>query len=332
MMRANDIHAALAGRWPTVLEQLGVDAAALRNKHGPCPVCGGKDRFRFDDRRGRGDYYCNGCGPGDGFALLQRLHGWTFAQTAKAVREAAGLNNEADSTRLTAPTPRLQRAERELPAQPTPRVHSTLRDSCPIEASEPASLYLTSRGLLPLPRGHMLRAHAGLDYWHDLKRIGKHAALVARIANVLGETVSVHVTYLTDDGRKLAEQEPRKIISKLTGHDGCAARLMPLAGPVLGIAEGIETALSATAIHGVPVWAALNASLLSKYVPPSEVHALTVFADRDVAGLEAAAALVVRLQGQLKVDLRVPRAPFKDWNDVLLAQITQSKSERDREQ
>src|SRR5262245_16407636 len=64
--------------WATALEHLGVPAAALRRRHGPCPACGGKDRFRYTDRHGHGDFYCNGCGPGDGFTLLQRLHGWTL--------------------------------------------------------------------------------------------------------------------------------------------------------------------------------------------------------------------------------------------------------------
>ena len=37
------------GRWPEILAALGIDPAALRNRHGPCPGCGGRDRFRFDD-------------------------------------------------------------------------------------------------------------------------------------------------------------------------------------------------------------------------------------------------------------------------------------------
>jgi putative DNA primase/helicase len=64
------------GRWQEILPQLGVDARFLCNKHGPCPICGGKDRFRFDDRDGSGSYYCNQCGPGPGLVLLRKLHGW----------------------------------------------------------------------------------------------------------------------------------------------------------------------------------------------------------------------------------------------------------------
>ncbi|MGG8913157.1 primase-helicase zinc-binding domain-containing protein, partial [Escherichia coli] len=40
------------GHWPRILPALGIQV--LKNRHQPCPVCGGSDRFRFDDREGRG--------------------------------------------------------------------------------------------------------------------------------------------------------------------------------------------------------------------------------------------------------------------------------------
>jgi putative DNA primase/helicase len=45
------------GRWREILPQLGIDPRFLSNKQGPCPMCGGKTRFRFDDRDGSGSYY-----------------------------------------------------------------------------------------------------------------------------------------------------------------------------------------------------------------------------------------------------------------------------------
>ena len=38
------------GRWRTILSEVGIPASALTGKNGPCPICGGKDRFRFDDK------------------------------------------------------------------------------------------------------------------------------------------------------------------------------------------------------------------------------------------------------------------------------------------
>ncbi|MFA9256090.1 primase-helicase zinc-binding domain-containing protein, partial [Escherichia coli] len=52
-----------------MLPALGIQV--LKNRHQPCPVCGGSDRFRFDDREGRGTWYCNQCGAGDGLKLVE---------------------------------------------------------------------------------------------------------------------------------------------------------------------------------------------------------------------------------------------------------------------
>ena len=86
------VKAAAHGRWPEILAGLGIDPAALRNRHGPCPGCGGKDRFRFDDKD-VGRFYCGGGGEpvsGDGFALLQHVHGWTAREALERVSEAVG--------------------------------------------------------------------------------------------------------------------------------------------------------------------------------------------------------------------------------------------------
>lgn len=91
---------------------------------------------------------------------------------------------------------------------------------------------------------------------------------------------------------------------------------MPSAA-VLGIAEGIETALSAVLLDGVPVWAALNTALLAKFEPPAGVTTLRIYADRDAPGLLAAGQLMERLQGRVSLELRAPPAQFKDFNDVL---------------
>ena len=45
------------GQWPSILEKLGIDASYLKNKHGPCPACGGTDRFRFDNKMGSGTFF-----------------------------------------------------------------------------------------------------------------------------------------------------------------------------------------------------------------------------------------------------------------------------------
>ncbi len=66
---------AAQGRWLEILAALGIDENYLRNRHGPCPICGGKDRFRWDNKWDNGEYYCQQCGPGNGMLLLRKLKG-----------------------------------------------------------------------------------------------------------------------------------------------------------------------------------------------------------------------------------------------------------------
>lgn len=318
---AAEIHAALAGRWPETLAALGISSEALRNRHGPCPACGGTDRFRFDDRHQRGGFYCNSCGAGDGFKLLQNVHGWSFAEARRAVLDVAGLapvSTVADipPRPMPAPAPEITR--------PPARVRTLLRTSTTPDSVPDVTAYLRSRALWPLPAGCAWRAHVGVDYFTPAHReavalLGRFPALVAPVVDIDGETVTAHVTYL-QDGRKLAAHEPRKLLSGMGGRRGCAVRLFPLAGDVLGIAEGCETAIAASILHdGLPVWAALNTSLLAKFEPPPEIRRVLIVADRDVAGLEAAWKLRDALDGRCVVKLCTPQAPANDWADVLEA-------------
>jgi putative DNA primase/helicase len=313
MMRAADIHSRIGSAWPIILEQLGIHESALRNKHGPCPACGGTDRFRFDNRRERGDYFCNHCGVGDGFTLLQRVYKWTFREARQQVIRAAGLDYQGTQSRsrvAATPTP-------SAVAAPPARVLRLWQNRCAVADCDEAVAYLTSRGLWPLPEGCALSAHPAVEYFDEGRRIGRYSALLADIRDVAGALVSVHVTYL-QAGRKLATREPRKILSTLGDRMGCAVRLTPTAGE-MGIAEGIETALSASAIDGIPVWAALSASLLARFEPPPGIASLRVFADNDKPGVEAAQRLVERLQGRVCTEVHTPPRPAKDWNDVSMA-------------
>jgi putative DNA primase/helicase len=60
------------GNWAAILLAAGVPDRFLTGKHGPCPFCGGKDRYRFTDYQQRGGFICSRCNPdgGDGLALL----------------------------------------------------------------------------------------------------------------------------------------------------------------------------------------------------------------------------------------------------------------------
>ena len=93
-MVKTDTPAGARGHWNSILPAMGIPAEYLTNRHGPCPGCGGKDRFRFDDRDDKGGFVCGGGGDtltGDGFDLLMHVHGWDRQQAFQAVREYLGL-------------------------------------------------------------------------------------------------------------------------------------------------------------------------------------------------------------------------------------------------
>ena len=95
----SDVMTAASCRWGDILEALaGLHAEQLSNRHQPCPACGGRDRYRFDDRDGSGSWFCNQCGGkdhmgggGTGMDLLMRVRRWSFRQACEEVERYLGL-------------------------------------------------------------------------------------------------------------------------------------------------------------------------------------------------------------------------------------------------
>ncbi|ECH9301627.1 DNA primase [Salmonella enterica subsp. enterica] len=83
-----------AGQWPFVLTELHIDVPDSPRKHAACPVCGGKDRFRFDDN-GRGSFICNQCGAGDGLDLIQKVNNCNATEAAVMVADVLSIDYRA---------------------------------------------------------------------------------------------------------------------------------------------------------------------------------------------------------------------------------------------
>ncbi len=96
------------GRWSEILGRLGYALTThAPHEHGSCPMCGGSDRFRFDDENGDGSFICSqGTGEtiaGNGFTLLEH-GGYSIAEALKAVTQVLagmGLISEYDSDSTT---------------------------------------------------------------------------------------------------------------------------------------------------------------------------------------------------------------------------------------
>ncbi|WP_426117278.1 DUF7146 domain-containing protein [Massilia sp. PWRC2] len=295
------------GRWPGILATLGIDQSFLQNKHGPCPICAGKDRYRFDDRRGRGTFICSHCGAGDGFRLLQEVLGISFSEAAKQIDRIVG----------TVPVGPV--APVRTDASKVSVLKQVWANSQAVAHGDPVWQYLNRRvGIDKVPSS--LRYHPSLRYTdEDGKQLGCFPAMLAKIQYPDGTGASIHRTYLTDIGTKAAVPQPKKIMAGKPLNSG-AVRLSEVS-PALGIAEGIETALAASIRFGVPFWAATNATLLESWVPPLGVERVLIAGDNDASftGHAAAYALARRLvQKGLAVEVHIPERVGKDWADESL--------------
>lgn len=295
------------GHWRYLLPRLGVPVEALSRKHGPCPLCrGGTDRYRWDDQNSTGGYICSTCGAGDGFMLAAGVTGKSFGVLASEVRALL-----RDAPPPDAADGRASPASRQA-------LIRVWRGATAPEGGGVVSTYLSTR-LGRFWRSSEIREHAAL---HHPESDRAYPAMIARIANSAGEGCSLHSTYLAPDGSGKAPVEPARRLAAGKIPDGSAVRLWP-AREVMGVAEGIETAMSAAIIHKMPVWACLSAAMLAKWEPPAEAKEIAIFADNDrsYAGQAAGYRLAQRIVATgRKAMVFVPDAPDTDWNDVLMAQ------------
>jgi putative DNA primase/helicase len=127
-----------------------------------------------------------------------------------------------------------------------------------------------------------------------------------------GRVIAIQRTLLTPTGRKAPVSSPRIT----TGALGAGAVRLAKAGDVLGIAEGVETALAAMQLSGVSTWACLGAARMHRVEIPADVRELHIFADNDEPG-RAAAARTAHTNRHRRVVLRFPPHGCKDWNDAV---------------
>lgn len=292
-------------RWPSILAALGVDSKTLSKNNVSCPFCGGKDRFRFTDHEGAGVWICNQCGTGNGIQFVMRHLDCDFRY---AVSEVMKVLPTALESKIA--------PERD----PRPKLNRLWSGAAPLVQGDAVSLYLKARGF-PLPLTGELRCHPAAPYYKDGSVIAFHPAMVARVRDREGNPKTLHVTYLTEDGRKAEVETQRKVLSK-TG-DGPAIHLFEPDDGVLHVGEGIETCLgvkrrieSYGQLGGV--WALMSAGSMLNFQPPAYVTALVIWADNDASytGQHAAFTLAHRLHQKIEVEVLVPRGKGSDWGDL----------------
>lgn len=304
MIDVDGIKREATGRWLVVFHNLGIDIPQPPGKHGPCPVCQGTDRFRVDkDAAQYGTWFCNQCEKqsGDGWALVQRVLGLTFIEAVQRVGEFVGGLD-------------LITEEKQTDSDPRKWLNQIWKSSVDISATNDTGIYLMSRGIMLWPKA-MVR-HCDKCYNSDTK--SDMQAMVAKFTDKYGKPVSIHRTYL-QNGSKADVKTQKKITPAIGRMAGGAVRLFPYK-ETLGIAEGLETAMSCAQMFQVPTWAALSTSLMEGWIPPEDVKKIVIFSDNDsnFAGQKAAYRLANKLYNkpyEKIVSVEVPS--LGDFNDEL---------------
>lgn len=170
--------------------------------------------------------------------------------------------------------------------------------------------YLQSRGItLNVPAD--IRFHPGLKHTPS----GQYfPAMACAVRDVQGNIQAIHRTFLDLDGAKLRHEISKMSLGPIRG---CAIQLA-VPGKVLGLAEGVETALSAMQMSELPVWCAVSAGNMREVLLPDPVREVVIFGDNGQAGEKAAndTAAILHQEGRT-VRIAYPPEGYGDFNDLL---------------
>lgn len=285
-------------KWESILTGLGIEPRFLKRKHGPCPVCGGKDRFRFDNKEGTGSYYCNQCGGGFGINLVMNYFGVDFKEAAKKVREIIG-----DAT--------MDKYKRDSVSdkKSSDRLKFVHKGLSRIKEGDAVSLYLKKRGIKILPERDVY-IHNSIPYYGPRNKdvVGVHKAMVCRVSDQSGKLLTYHITYLDDFGNKADLETARVILSPVGKLQACSIKMFDC-NEVLAVAEGVETALAFYNDSGIPAHSCLNSTLLTGASIPDGVKHVYIVTDEDKSftGQMAAYTLANRLKVKHGLSVSVVR-------------------------
>jgi hypothetical protein len=269
-----------------IAERLGVSGLkrAGREQVGPCPVCGGRDRFGINPAKGV--WNCRHCGAGDGIGLIRHVLGCDFRGAldwlmgaAVEIDPAELARREAEAARARA---RREAAEARARARAVAQARDIWHETLPAAGTAVCD-YLRRRGLperIAAEPPHALRFHPDLPYmvqaedgrsWVTLHR---GPAMVAGCLAPDGRLTAVHRTWIDlarPNGKALllhrGEAMPAK---KVWGSKkGTAIRLShpwAVGFDTLVMGEGIETTLTAMAADAYPgaaYWAGVDLGNMS---------------------------------------------------------------------
>jgi phage/plasmid primase-like uncharacterized protein len=288
------IDSARAVRLEDELTRRGIRLKGRVECDGPCPRCGGTDRFSINTNKQV--WNCRGCGKGgDVIDLVQHLDGCNFVTAVEVLsgtpRPPGNDQQKIDSKRLHAFAEQhaQEHGQRDTEAQEQARrqlryAEQLWRESSPTLAPE-ALDYFARRGieLDDVPEGGGLRWHPRCP-WED----GTRPCVVARFTRPLSNKTG-------GIWRRPITGEKPKTLGPMRGG---VIRLWPddyvTVGLVIG--EGVETTLAAAtriAHKGTllqPAWATGCAANMAAFPVLAGIESLTILVDHDASGAGQRAA------------------------------------------
>ncbi|MFT4291080.1 primase-helicase zinc-binding domain-containing protein [Enterobacter sp.] len=281
------------GHWSRILPALGVPV--IKNRHQACPVCGGSDRFRFDDKEGRGTWFCNQCGAGDGLKLVEKVFGVSASGAAGKVNALTGSLPPVAEEIIAA-----AEAETETSRKAAATLAASLMEKT---RTATGNAYLTRKGF----PGHEC---VMLTTPHKTGGLTFHAGdVVVTLRDDTGALVNVQLINADGLKRTLKGGQVKGTCHTLEGKKEAGKRLW--------IAEGYATALTVHHLTGETVMVALSsvnllslASLARSQHPACQI---ILAADRDLSGngQTRAAAAAEACEGLVALP-----PVFGDWNDA----------------
>jgi putative DNA primase/helicase len=183
--------------------------------------------------------------------------------------------------------------------------------------------YLETRRIHPATaRSHAIRFHPACAFKLEDGTTARLPAMIGLFRDQFSDVpVGIHRTALRADGSGKSDHpglgNPKRMLGPVKG----AAVKISADDEVthgLHVAEGLETALAAMTLGFSPTWALGSAGAIAAFEPLPGVEAITVLADHDEAGVEAAKTCgrAWRAAGREARILR-PTAAKADMNDVL---------------
>jgi phage/plasmid primase-like uncharacterized protein len=294
---------------------------------GPCPRCGGRDRFGVNVVKQI--WNCRGCQKGgDVLDFVQHLDGCEFldaVETLSGQRPRGAVTAAREQPREWDHVNREEKARDD--ARKTADGIQWWNEGATIW-NTPAQAYLASRacaGMFPIDRDAVFRWHPACPFG-----AGHMPCLLALYRNVItDEPQGVHRTPLALDGKRANGPNGEKIGRKTYGPTTNAAiKLWPAStlSNRLIVGEGIETTLSA-ALHIphrgralTPAWACMNAGNIADLPVLNGVETIIILVDNDPSGTgqkkAAECAERWKLEGR-EIFRLTPKVPGFDFNDII---------------